>query len=209
MTPPPFIAILRRRVQIRTGTRVVVEDAISNEFIKRHYTGLYTLLHRRIRDANIAQEILNEAVATAIAHSRAGRVSDQSRMAGYVYRVALNLYRNHRREYANRPGVHATDQDIDQLPSQRATEEAAMDSSILRQLVSIIAALPTARDREIVKRFYLDEEDKADICRSMGLSPMHFDRVIFRARQRMRSLLEAKGFDKSDFFIALLSCGMG
>ena len=186
----------------------MVEDAISNEFIKRHYTGLYTLLHRRIRDGNIAQEILNEAVATAIAHSRAGRVSDQNRLAGYVYRVALNLYRNHRREYANRPGVHAGDENIDQLPGQRATEEVAMDSSVMRHVVSIIASLPTARDREIVKRLYLDEEEKADICRSMGLSPLHFDRVVFRARLRMRSLLEAKGFAKSDFFIALLSCGM-
>lgn len=186
----------------------MVEDAISNDFIKRHYTGLYTLLHRRIRDANIAQEILNEAVATAIAHSRAGRVSDQDRLAGYVYRVALNLYRNYRREYANRPGIHATDESIDQLPAQRSAEEAAMDGSIMRHVVSIIASLPTARDREIVKRFYLDEEDKAEICRSMGLSPLHFDRVIFRARQRMRSLLEAKGYEKSDFLIALLSCGM-
>ncbi len=48
-------------------------------------------------------------MATAIEHSRAGRVSDQKRIAGYVYRVALNLYRNYRREYANRPGVQATD----------------------------------------------------------------------------------------------------
>lgn len=183
----------------------MVEDAISNEFIKQHYTGLYTLLHRHIRDANVAQEILNEAVATTIAHVRAGRVSDPNRLAGYVYRVALNLYRNYRREYANRPGVHATDEDVDQLPAQRVTEEAAMDSSIVRQVVSIIESLPTARDREIVKRFYLDEEDKAEICGSLGLTPLHFDRVIFRARQRMRSLLEAKGFDKSDFFSVLLS----
>lgn len=208
MTPLPIVVILRRRASVRIGTRLVVEDAISNEFIKRHYTGLYTLLHRRIRDGNIAQEILNEALATAIAHSRAGRVSDRKRLAGYVYRVALNLYRNYRREYANRPGMQATDEDIDKLPSQRATDEAAMDISIVRQLVSIIASLPTARDREIVKRFYLDEEDKADICQSMGLSPLHFDRVMFRARQRMRSLLEARGFEKSDFLIALLSCGM-
>jgi len=179
----------------------VVEDSISNDFIKRHYTGLYTLLHRQIRDTNIAQEILNEAVATTIAHSRAGRVSDPERLAGYVYRVALNLYRNYRREYANRPGMHATDEDIDQLPAQRVTEEAAMDGSLLRQIEAIIESLPTARDREIVKRFYLDEEDKAEICRSLELSPLHFDRVIFRARQRMRVLMEAKGFDKSDFLV--------
>jgi RNA polymerase sigma-70 factor (ECF subfamily) len=209
MTPQRFTAILRRRELIRIGTRSVVEDVISNEFIKQHYTGLYTLLHRHIRDAHIAEEILNDAVATTIEHSRAGRVSDPDRLAGYVYRVALNLYRNHRREYANRPGVYATDEDVDQLPAQRVTEDAAMDGSLLRQVIAIIESLPTARDREIVKRFYLDEEDKADICDAMGLSALHFDRVIFRARQRMRSLLEAKGFDKSDFIVLLLSCSVG
>jgi RNA polymerase sigma-70 factor, ECF subfamily len=197
-------AVYNRRI----GTRSVVEDAISNEFIKRHYTGLYSLLHRHIRDTNIAQEILNEAVATTIAHSRAGRVSDPNRLAGYVYRVALNLYRNYRREYANRPGMHATDEDVDQLPAQR-TEEAAMDGSLLRQVEAIIESLPTSRDREIVKRFYLDEEEKAEICRSLGLSPLHFDRVIFRARQRMRSLMEARGFHKSDFLGVLLTVCAG
>lgn len=187
----------------------MVEDAISNEFIKRHYTGLYTLLHRHIRDTNIVQEILNEAVATTIAHSRAGRVSDPDRLAGYVYRVALNLYRNYRREYANRPGIHTAGEDVDQLPAQRVTEEAAMNGSLLRQVEAIIESLPTLRDREIVKRFYLDEEDKAEICRSLGLSPLHFDRVVFRARQRMRSLMEARGFDKSDFLGVLLTVCAG
>ncbi len=52
--------------------------------------------------------------------------------------------------------------------------------------------LPRATS-EIIKRFYLDEEDKAEICRSMGLSPLHFDRVIFRARQRLRSLTGSEG----------------
>ncbi|MFC4309774.1 RNA polymerase sigma factor [Steroidobacter flavus] len=183
----------------------MVEDTISNEFIKQHYAGLYNLLLRHIRDANITQEILQEAVATTIAHSRAGRVSDPKRLGGYVYRVALNLYRNYRREYANRPGVHATDEEVDQLPAQRVTEQAAMDASIMRHVVAVIESLSTARDREIVKRFYLDEEDKEEICRSLQLTTLHFDRVIHRARQRMRALLEAKGLGKSDFFSVLLS----
>ena len=63
--------------------------------------------------------------------------------------------------------------------------------------------MPTQRDREVVKRFYLDEEDKDAICRDLGLSALHFDKVIFRARQRMRSLLEARGFRRNDFFSVL------
>jgi RNA polymerase sigma-70 factor (ECF subfamily) len=68
----------------------------------------------------------------------------------------------------------------------------------------LIAELPTERDRLIVKRFYLDEEDKGVICDELGLSPLHFDKVIFRARQRMKDKLEIRGFKKSDFFILLL-----
>ena len=69
---------------------------------------------------------------------------------------------------------------------------------------SLIESLPTARDREIVKRFYLDEDEKDVICRDLGLSALHFDKVIFRARQRMKALLEARGFKRSDFFSVLL-----
>jgi RNA polymerase sigma-70 factor (ECF subfamily) len=70
----------------------------------------------------------------------------------------------------------------------------------------VLEALPVTRDREIVKRFYLDEEDKERICGELGLSPVHFDRVIFRARQRMRAMLESMGIGKSDIFGFLIVC---
>ncbi len=57
-----------------------------------------------------------------------------------------------------------------------------------------------------MKRLYLVEEAKDEICRSLGLTPLHFDRVIHRARQRLRVLLEAKGLGKSDFLSVLLTC---
>jgi hypothetical protein len=37
------------------------------------------------------------------------------------------------------------------------------------------------------------------------LTHLHFDKVIHRARKRMKSLLEARGFRKRDFFAVLLS----
>ena len=73
---------------------------------------------------------------------------------------------------------------------------------MIRTFVPVVESLPTPRDREIVRRFYLDEEEKEAICRDLGLSPLHFDKVIFRARQRMRKLLEERGFKKTDFFRA-------
>lgn len=181
------------------------EDAISDQFIRQHYAGLYGLLQRRIGDSAIAAEMLNEAVATAIVHARQGRVAQPERLAGYVFRVAMNLYRNYRRQFDNRAELRAAGDAIAYLPGDRSADEG-LDAGILREVRMIVAALPTARDREIVKRFYLDEEDKSEICRALGLAPLHFDKVIFRARQRMRALLEAKGFSKSDLLGMLVVC---
>jgi RNA polymerase sigma-70 factor (ECF subfamily) len=180
----------------------LVEDAVSDRFIREHYAGLAALLQRRIGDPNIAAELLNEAVAMAIEHTRQGRVAQPELLAGYVYRVALNLYRNYRREFDNRADLRVATDQIQHLPSD-AIDADAPEARVVREVREIVLSLPTARDREIVKRFYLDEEDKDDICQSLGLSPLHFDKVLFRARQRLRSLLEQRGFSKTDFFSVL------
>jgi len=184
----------------------VGQDALSDEFVKRHYAGLQSLLQRRIKDSAIASEMLNEALALAISHLRVGRISEPDRLAGYVYRVALNLYRNYRREFDNRADLRASPDHIQDVPASCVESNESQDR-LLKQVRAVIEALPTPRDREIVKRFYLDEEDKSAICASLGLSPLHFDKVVHRARQRMKVLLEAKGFDKGDLLsILFVSC---
>ena len=186
------------------------EDEISDKFVKQHYASLQLLLQRRIKDVGVAEEMLNEAVATAISHMRVGRVSQPERLPGYVYRVALNLYRNYRREFDNRSDLRVKTEDIDQLPMLAAGSTDVAYSELPRIVRRLIAELPTARDREIVRRFYLDEEDKADICDSLRLSSLHFDKVIFRARQRMKALLEAKGIERHDLLsVLLLICAIG
>ena len=46
------------------------------------------------------------------------------------------------------------------------------------------------RDREILRRFYVEDQDKEDICRALNLDSLHFNRVLFRAKKRFRKLLE-------------------
>jgi RNA polymerase sigma-70 factor (ECF subfamily) len=185
----------------------VGEDAISDEFLKRHYAGLQLLLRRRIKDAAVAADLLNEAIATAMTHMRCDRIAEPDKLAGYVYRVALNLYRNYRREFDNRADIRVNADDIDHLPGAPASHQDFVDPTVVQQVREVIKELPTPRDREIVTRFYLDEEEKSAICESLGVSPLHFDKVAFRARQRMRALLEARGFDKRDLVSMLLFFG--
>ena len=64
---------------------------------------------------------------------------------------------------------------------------ASERSRLVRDLVG---QLEVERDRQIILRFYLTEEDKASICEDLGLSSLHFNRVLHRARQRYRQLYE-------------------
>lgn len=191
------------------GPSSVGQDAIADQFAKQHYAGLQSLLTRQIRDAGVAADMLNEAVAISISHLRLGRVSAPDRLPGYVYRVALNLYRNYRRELQNRADIRAKAEDLEALPAEStAASFDAADGELVRQVRKLIEELPTPRDREVIKRFYLDEEEKATICESLGLSSLHFDKVVFRARQRMRSLFETKGLNRRDYLPVLLLCAI-
>jgi len=69
----------------------------------------------------------------------------------------------------------------------------------MRALVRrLLQDLGSSRDREILVRYYLDEEDKLHLCESLALTGPQFDRVIYRARDRFRMLLERAGFRRWD-----------
>ena len=49
--------------------------------------------------------------------------------------------------------------------------------------------MPAERDRQLLVRFYLNDEGKRADLPELDLSQEHFNRVIFRARHRFRDLL--------------------
>jgi hypothetical protein len=73
---------------------------------------------------------------------------------------------------------------------------------------SMLKEMPTARDRDLLVRFYLNDESKEAICASLGLSDEHFNRVIFRARNRFRALLERRGYVKLDLLSLFILVGV-
>jgi RNA polymerase sigma-70 factor, ECF subfamily len=174
--------------------------------IARQYSGLLLFFRRKVGDRELADDLVNEAVATALEHLHAGRISQPSQIAGYVFRVAMNHWRNQRRRLGEQPERRTNPDIIEDLAANREGADDCEASELRGRVRGILEELPARRDRELVTRFYLNQDEKRDICSDLGIAPLHFDKVIFRARKRMRELLEAKGFKKSDFFGLLLSC---
>jgi RNA polymerase sigma-70 factor, ECF subfamily len=80
--------------------------------------------------------------------------------------------------------VPATDVD----PAEALARDG--EGQVVRRL---LAELPVERDREILRRHYLSEESKDSVCHALGIDDAHFRRVLHRAKQRLRELLEAAG----------------
>ncbi len=53
--------------------------------------------------------------------------------------------------------------------------------------------LAAARDREVLLRFYLNEEPKSAICAALDLTELQFNQVLWRARQRFGAILRRHG----------------
>lgn len=173
------------------------------ELIERNYVGLRLLVSRRCRDPQVAADLLNDAVCTTWSKWQAGKIARPEQIAGYVLQVTMNLLRNHRRTIAERPERRADASKLDELAGAREPGDDTIESQIANRVKSVIRGMSSERDRAILVRFYLDEEDKGHLCKDLGLSPLQFDKILHRARGRLRKLLESDGLGPSDLLTVL------
>jgi RNA polymerase sigma-70 factor, ECF subfamily len=175
----------------------VADPASHLAAVYRDYPGLRALILRRVRDPEVAADILQDAAVTTLEKLRMGEIAHPENLGGYLYRVALNHLRNHRRK--DRSALSSVEA-LDELPASE--NDVDWEDFAGRQWATaarrMLEEMPVARDREVLVRFYLDDEDREKICRELQLSEEHFNRVIFRARNRFRALGEHRGFRKAD-----------
>jgi len=184
--------------QIGGGTAKPLSQADVASLIEQNYVGLRLLVSRRCRDANVAADLLNEAVCTTWTKWQAGKIERPEQIAGYVLQVTMNLLRNHRRAIAERPEKRADAAKLQELAGDGEPADETIEREIAVQVKNVIRGMSSQRDRAILVRFYLDEEDKETICRDLGLSPLQFDKILHRARGRLRKLLESGGLGRKD-----------
>jgi len=166
--------------------------------ISADYAGLISLFARKLGDRALAEDLVNQAFVESLDKLAQQQIADPGRFSGFVYGVAFNLLRNYRRRMDNRRENRVSTAVIDTLSSGASLFDQLVRDRIAAQIRHIVAELPIERDREIVRRFYLEEHTKALICADLGLSPLHFDKIVFRARRRMRRLMESQGIERPD-----------
>jgi RNA polymerase sigma-70 factor (ECF subfamily) len=139
------------------------------------------------------EDVCQDTLRMTIEKVRRGDVRDPYRLSGFIASLARNLVIEHFRGVVRRDSRPLLD-----APRASSMESASQLQRLLEeeqaQLVrKVLAEMSSERDRQILYRYYLAEEDKERICADLGLTSLHFNRVLFRARERFRDLfLEAK-----------------
>lgn len=175
--------------------RIAAGDrAAETEFVRTFERGVRALVRRRCRPADpIAEDLAQDVLARVLERLRAGAIRDAAALPAYIQ--ATIVYTTSAEYRGRRPTESAAV--IDDLPSSDNPVERIASDQLAALLRSLLTELPVARDREILARFYLDEQDKDDVCRQLGIDASHFHRVVFRARERFRQLLDQAGIQEA------------
>ena len=179
------------------------DTSAEDQLAARLRPGLLMLLRKRCAyDSWLAADLCQDTLVIVLQRLRKRSMADPARLAAFAAQTARQLAFDSRR----RTALRKTDVDTRAVESAEVAAppddsvERASTTSLVRKMLD---ELPNDRDRELMRRFYLLDQPKEEICRVLGLAPGNFDQVIFRARARLRAFLKARGASSRDLMCLL------
>lgn len=165
------------------------DPAAESEFVRRHTPGLLAMLRVRCGDEELARDIAQDALQVVLLRLRGPGLEDPTGLGGFLRGTALNLLANALRR-GDRSRTESIGERLDALVAESSDPLATVESDDLARAVRrLIGELPVERDRRLLWRHYVMDDPKERLCAEFDLSPEHFDRVLHRARHRLREIL--------------------
>jgi len=154
-------------------------------------SGARFFLQRHLGVQDVEDEV-HELFVTLVEAIRRREIEQPERLMGFVrtllHRQLTRGIRTTIRKREIETGVIdiAGYRDTASTPEEQAAgrEKLALMRVMLREL--------SARDSEILSRFYLREQPKERVCREMSLTPAQFDLVKSRAKARLAELIRQR-----------------
>ncbi len=160
------------------------------ELAERFGRGIGIVLRRTLGARAEVEDLSQETLFLALRKIRAGELREPRKLPGFLSGLARNLALGHLRREAR----HRDDRGSETVERLEQGGRTPLGTLLARERASLVrrvlGELKNPRDRQMLFRFYIAEEDKQRICEDLDLSSLHFNRVLHRARQRYRKLYE-------------------
>lgn len=149
-------------------------------------------------DASLIEDIAHDALLIVLLRLRGAGIRHPERLYSYVKQTAKFALISWYRRKDNQ-----AQELIDDL--ELAADQIKLEDGLIREqsadlLRNLISSMKAPRDQQILVRSYIIGEEKSKLCEALNLPRGHFDRVISRARLRLR---DAVFTQRKDVLLAL------
>ena len=169
------------------------DTAAETEFVRNYQKGVRTLVRRHSRALEPdVDDMTQEVLQVTLVALRQGRLRDAATLPAYLRGAVVMMLRAHYRKQHRRGEDRMAALD-DNLASDDDPGRNLVSLQLAELMRRLIGELGVDRDRQLLERFYLKEQTKEQVCADLGIGNDHFHRVAFRARERLRLLLEQAG----------------
>lgn len=159
------------------------------ELVERLRPGLRAILRRRMPDSLLVEDLLQEGLMLIVEHWRQGEINDPPQQILFAHATAVHLASNALRSEDRRLRLMSDFTHQPQALLAPGPEATLLHRDVLNAVRAAVQALSNPRDRELLLRYYVHEQPKGEICSELRLDARHFDRVLHRARARLRELV--------------------
>lgn len=163
-------------------------------FVLRYQRGVRALVVRACRPGDpVVDDLVQDVLMTVLGRLRQGALLDANALPAYLQATIAHATTAEYRRRRMR-GESIEREQLEAVPSSSPSPAEQVQRSHLREAVqALIEELPVARDRAVLRGFYLEERERDELCAELGIDEPHFRRVLHRARERLRELVERAG----------------
>lgn len=183
-----FAAELARRISVG-------DEVAENEFVRLLHRWLLFIVRRKFSRSSHHEDILQDAFMLVLHKLKQGEVNKPDSITSYLRTTAINIGFDYLKK--DKKFDSAIDQDY--MGFIKDTNENILSQIIwtdkVKYVQQVIQELRTQRDKDILMDFYFNHLSKESICLELELTSEHFDRVIYRAKQRLKQLIEETDHD--------------
>ncbi|HYM11098.1 MAG TPA: sigma-70 family RNA polymerase sigma factor [Bryobacterales bacterium] len=148
---------------------------------------LYIKLRGRVRSSDAIDDIRQETFKRVLqAASREGGIEQPERLGAYVVSVCNKVVSEGSRNGAKHI---QTGQEMDARADSRIDLDAPLVNRERRRVVEDVLAKLSRGDQKLLRMIFLDEKNKAEACRQLGVGEDYLRVLLHRAKSRFRKKL--------------------
>jgi RNA polymerase sigma-70 factor (ECF subfamily) len=174
------------------------DEEAESELVRLYGPSVMRMLQALTQNRWSAEDIHQETFTIVLRRLRRRRLDNPEALGQFLRQTARKVVMasNRKRRLRQQTEIEGAEIEeiIDPEPGQLVHVLRKEEDEIVRRTIADIRPL---RYRQLLLRFYLEEEAKEIICAELGLSAVHFNRVLFRARRRFLRAVEGQEMRRS------------